>query len=56
MAITNRGVHCPIKYELKSSHFTLISDVNLLLWYIGGPKGIFYHAVIFLEGQTFFRI
>ena len=34
---------------LKIPRFALISDMNLLLWYIGGIKGIFYHSM-FLEG------
>ena len=36
-----RGVHYPAKYELKSSHFDLITDINLLLCYISGIEGIF---------------
>ena len=36
-----RGVHCSAKHELKSSHFALILDINLLLWYNGGIQGIF---------------
>ena len=38
--LLSRGVHYPAKYELKSSHFSLISDINLLLWYNGGTQGI----------------
>ena len=33
--------HCPEKNQLKSSQFDLITDINLLLWYIGGIQGIF---------------
>ena len=35
------GVHYVAKYERKSSHFDLITDINLLLCCIGGIQGIF---------------
>ena len=36
-----RSVQYAAKYALKSSHFDLITDINLLLCYIGGIQGIF---------------
>ena len=48
-----RGVRCPAKCELKSSHFALISDMNLLLWYIGGIQGISLPFNFFTRDQYF---
>ena len=39
--LLTRDVDCSAKHELKSSHFALISDVNLLLCYNGNIQGIF---------------
>ena len=52
--LLTRGVHWSEKYELKSSHFFLILDINLLLWYVGVIQGIFLpFNNIFIRGLYF---
>ena len=48
-------VYCPGKYELRRSHFALISEINLLLWYNGGIQGIFLpFSIVFRRDQYFY--
>ena len=53
--LLTRGVHCPAKYELKSSHFALISDILCCFDILVVYKIFFYHSIMFLEENIIFK-